>query len=91
MGLFSRKKRNSSSVAKERLKLLLVAERIHCSPNMLIMLKNDMIQTASKYVVVNENQVSITYSQNSDEVIASFPLDHSNQRKRNQETNVKVI
>lgn len=91
MGLFFGKKRNSSSVAKERLKLLLVAERIHCSPNMLIMLKNDMIQTASKYVAVNENQVSITYSQSSDEVIASFPIEHNNHKKRNQETNVKVI
>lgn len=91
MGLFSKSKRNSSTVAKDRLKLLLVAERIDCSPNMLIMLKNDMIQTASKYVVVNENRVSITYSQVSDMVVASFPLDHSNLKKRNQETNVKVI
>ncbi len=91
MGLFSRSKRNSSTVAKDRLKLLLVAERIDCSPNMLIMLKNDMIQTASKYVVVNESRVSITYSQVSDMVVASFPLDHNNLKKRNQETNVKVI
>lgn len=91
MGLFSNKKRNSSSVAKERLKLLLVAERIHCSPNMLIMLKNDMIQTASKYVVFNENQVSITYSASTEQVIATFPIVHNNQRKRNQNTNVKVI
>lgn len=91
MGLFSRSQRNSSTVAKDRLKLLLVAERIHCSPNMLIMFKNDMIQTASKYVVINEKQVSITYSQSSDVVIASFPLEHNNLRKRNQETHVKVI
>lgn len=91
MGVFSNKKRNSSSVAKERLKLLLVAERIHCSPNMLIMLKNDMIQTASKYVVFNENQVSITYSASMEQVIATFPIVHNNQKKRNQNTNVKVI
>lgn len=91
MGLFSSKKGNSSCVAKERLKLLLVAEKINCSPNMLIMLKNDMIQTASKYVVVNENQVSITYSHSTDKVIASFPIVHNNQRKGNQDTNVKVI
>lgn len=91
MGVFSNKKRNSSSVAKERLKLLLVAERIHCSPNMLIMLKNDMIQTASKYVVFNENQVSITYSASTEQVIATFPIVHNNQKKRNQNTNVKVI
>lgn len=91
MALFSKTKRNSSTVAKDRLKLLLLAERINCSPNMLIMLKNDMIQTANKYVVVNEKQVSITYSQSSDVVIASFPLEHNNLRKRKQETHAKVI
>lgn len=91
MGLFSRNRRNSSTVAKDRLKLLLTAERIECTPNMLIMLKNDMIQTASKYVVINESRVSITYNQNADTVVASFPLDHNILRKRNQETNVKVI
>lgn len=91
MALFSKTKRNSSTVAKDRLKLLLLAERINCSPNMLIMLKNDMIQTANKYVVVNEKQVSITYSQSSDVVIASFPLEHNNLRKRKQEAHAKVI
>ena len=91
MGLFSRSRRNSSTVAKDRLKLLLVAERIDCSPNMLIMLKNDMIQTANKYVVVNESRVSITYSHTSDMVIASFPLEHNTLKKRNQETNAKII
>ena len=91
MELFSKHRRNSSTVAKDRLKLLLTAERIQCSPNMLIMFKNDMIQTASKYVVINEKQVSITYSQASDLVIASFPLEHNNLRKRKQKIHAKVI
>lgn len=74
MGLFSFHKRNSSAIAKDRLQLLLVSERIDCSPNMLIMLKNEMIQTANKYVVVDENKVAITYSQSPDMLVAKFPL-----------------
>ena len=74
MGLFSFQKRNSSTIAKDRLKLLLVAERIDCSPNMLIMLKNEMIQAANKYVVVDEQKVSIAFSQTPDMLVAKFPL-----------------
>lgn len=91
MALLFRNKRNSSSVAKERLKLLLAAEKINCSPNMLILLKNDMIQTASKYVVVKEEQVSLTYNQKENVMMASFPIYHNDKNRRNQETNVKVI
>ena len=91
MKLFSGCKRNSGVIAKDRLKLLLTAERIQCSPNLMIMLKNDMIQTASKYVVINEKQVTITYSQFSDQVVARFPLEHNNLRKREQKIHVKVI
>lgn len=82
MGLFSLKKRNSSAIAKDRLKLLLVAERIDCSPNVLIMLKNDMIQAAEKYVVVDKKKVSITYSQSPDMLVAKLPLQQHLLKKR---------
>jgi cell division topological specificity factor len=79
---------HSSVIAKDRLKLLLLAERIQCSPNMLIMLKNDMIKTASKYVIIKEHMVSVSYNQTNNMITAIFPLDHHSFRKGNHFTNV---
>ncbi len=64
MGWFESRKKKSSRIAKDRLKLLLVSERLDCSPTTMIMLKNDLIQTISKYMTMEEDQVtvSITYS-----------------------------
>lgn len=74
MGVFSLYKRKSGSIAKDRLKILLIAERIDCSPNMLVMLKNEMIEAASKYIVVDEDKVAITYTQAPERLVAEFPL-----------------
>ena len=42
MDLF--KKKSSGDVAKDRLKLLLVSDRANCSPEMMEMIKRDIIQ-----------------------------------------------
>ena len=77
----------SGSIAKERLKLLLVSERMNCSPGTLIMLKNDMIQAAGKYAPIDERRVSITYSESPDVIIAKIPLQQHSLRKRIVDTN----
>ena len=38
------KKKGSSDVAKDRLKLLLVSDRANCSPEVMEMIKNDIIK-----------------------------------------------
>ena len=50
MGFFGRKRKKSGSIAKDRLALLLVADRVSCSAQTMQMLKNDMIKAAAKYV-----------------------------------------
>lgn len=77
----------SSSIAKERLKMLLVSERMNCSPSTLIMLKNDMIQAAGKYAPIDERHVSITYCESPDVIIAKIPLQQPSLRKRIVEIN----
>ena len=47
------KKKNSGSVAKDRLKLLLVSDRANCSPEIMDMIKNDIINVISKYVEID--------------------------------------
>ena len=38
------KKKTSGDIARDRLKLLLVSDRANCSPDVMEMIKNDIIQ-----------------------------------------------
>lgn len=77
MGLFNFRRRNTSTIAKDRLKLLLNAERINCSPNILIMLKNDLVKTVNKYIVVDEKKVSIKYTSAPPSLTAHIPIENA--------------
>ena len=45
------------------MKLLLISERIDCSPQMMKMLRNDMIHTVKKYLTIDEKQIKIQITQ----------------------------
>ena len=47
------KKKGSGDVAKDRLKLLLVSDRANCSPEVMEMIKNDIIKVISKYMEID--------------------------------------
>ena len=54
MGLFEMfRKKNSGNVAKDRLKLLLVSDRANCSPDVMEMIKNDIIKVIT--TILGEN------------------------------------
>ena len=64
MGLldfFNRK--SSSEVAKDRLKLLLVSDRVSCSPEVMEMIKNDIIEVISRYMDIDAQGLEIQRSQ----------------------------
>ena len=44
------KRRRSGTIARERLQILLVTDRIGCNPNTTEAIKNDIINTISKYI-----------------------------------------
>ncbi|MGN0398933.1 MAG: cell division topological specificity factor MinE [Blautia sp.] len=64
----------SGLVAKDRLKLLLVAERMDCSPQMMTMLQNDLVLAAGKYFAVAEHRVEIRYLKESTTFLIKMPL-----------------
>lgn len=74
MSFFSKNRKTSGSIAKDRLKLLLVADRVSCSPQTMQMLKNDMIKAAGKYVPIDSGNVSISFRQSPPVLMASIPL-----------------
>ncbi|SEW27057.1 cell division topological specificity factor MinE [[Clostridium] fimetarium] len=68
MSLFDMfKKKNSSDVAKDRLKLLLVSDRANCSPEIMEMIKNDIIKVISKYMVIDAEGLDIQITQTESE------------------------
>ena len=48
------KKPSSGSVAKDRLKLVLIHDRANCSTDLLEMMKNDIMQVIAKYMDIDE-------------------------------------
>ena len=66
--------KRSGHVAKDRLKLLLVSERLDCSPQMMTMLQNDMVRAVSRYFTVQEQKVEIRYLKDTTTVLAKIPL-----------------
>lgn len=69
-----REKRRSAGYARDRMKLLLISERIECSPQMIKMLRSDLIHTVKKYVVVEEDQVRIKISKDPAVIMAYIPV-----------------
>ena len=61
MDLF--KKKSSGDVAKDRLKLVLVSDRANCSPELMEMIKNDIIQVISKYMEIDTEALNIQITQ----------------------------
>lgn len=57
------KKKNSGDVARDRLKLLLVSDRANCSPDVMEMIKNDIIKVISKYMEIDAEGLDIQITQ----------------------------
>ncbi len=61
------RKRTSSNVAKDRLRLVLVSDRANCTPEIMEQMKNDIIQVISKYVEIDTEGLDIKITQTESE------------------------
>ena len=61
--LFGFREPTSSQVAKERLQLVLVQDRIKMSPAVLDRMKDDLITVISRYVEIEPEGVQVTFTQ----------------------------
>ena len=66
--------RRSGLIAKDRLRFLLTSERLDCTPQMMTMLKNDMIRAVDKYFSVQDKKVEIRYIKNRSTLLIKIPL-----------------
>ena len=74
MNVFHHVRKRSAGYARDRMKLLLVSERIDCSPQMMKMLRNDLIHSVKKYITIEEDKVVIQISQEPPVLYASIPV-----------------
>lgn len=61
------RKKGSGDMAKDRLKLLLVSDRANCTPELLEMIKNDIINVISKYMDIDADGLDIQITQTESE------------------------
>ena len=64
----------SAGYARERMKVLLVSERIDCSPQMIKMMKSDLIHSLKKYIMIDEEKVTLSISQDPVILHAEIPV-----------------
>jgi cell division topological specificity factor len=83
LGLGSRKK-SSGSIAKERLKLVLVHDRSGLTPQQLDALKDELLKVIAKYVDIDQEGVEINLAQNQREsrLQADIPIRAAERRRR---------
>lgn len=87
--VFSNESRTSKAVAKERLKLVLVHDRVDCSPQLLDMIKTDILRVIANYAEIEEDGLEIKMSKsrgNQEDIpisalVANIPLKNIKDRK----------
>ena len=53
------RRKSSCQIAKDRLKILLISDRVNCSPEMMELIKNDIAQVISKYMKIDTENMEI--------------------------------
>jgi cell division topological specificity factor len=79
--LFRRKK--SANSAKERLQLVLIHDRTDLTPVQLEALKDDLIETISRYIEIDPSAVNINIAQDgrAQRLVADIPLRSASRKK----------
>ena len=74
--LFGGQSQKSSQLAKDRLKLVLVYDRVKITPMMMDTLKGELIDTISRHLDVDQNGVSVTITrgERQDRLVADIPI-----------------
>ena len=53
------RRRTSRDIAKDRLKILLISDRVNCSPEMMSMIRADITKVISKYMKIDAENMDI--------------------------------
>lgn len=73
MRIFFRRKK-SCEIAKDRLKILLISDRVNCSPEMMELIKADIVKVISKYMKIDTANMEIQISKSTPALYANIPI-----------------
>ena len=74
--ILGREAANSRQVAKERLQLVLVHDRIHMTPSQMAAMRDELLAVVTRYFDVDCDGVEITFTQNkrTNRLVAEVPV-----------------
>ena len=70
-------RKSSGKIAKERLKRVIISDRTDCYPDMFEQIRSDVINTISKYAVIDQKRLEIILERSDDNypvIIANIPI-----------------
>ena len=53
------RRKSSCQIAKDRLKILLISDRVNCSPEVMELIKLDIAKVLSKYMKIDSDNIEI--------------------------------
>ncbi len=68
------RKKKSCEIAKDRLKILLISDRVNCSPEMMELIKSDIVKVISKYMKIDTVNMDIQISKSKPALYANIPI-----------------
>lgn len=89
--LLGRQEPTSREIAKERLQLVLVHDRVRISPGTLDRMKDDLISVISRYVEIEADGVEVTFTQGKRQsrLVADIPVTGPARRPSTSRTGTK--
>jgi cell division topological specificity factor len=90
--IFGQREPTSRDIAKERLQLVLVHDRINISPGLLDKMKDELITVISRYVEIEADGVEVTFTQSKREsrLVADIPVVGPAQRTARKRTTARA-
>lgn len=68
------RRKSSCQIAKDRLKILLISDRVNCSTEMMEVIKNDIAKVISKYMKIDTANMEIQISKTTPALYANIPI-----------------
>ncbi len=81
--LFGKNAKNnkaSSAVAKERLQVALISDRVKITPEQLEAIKDDIVNVISRHLDIDRDGMAITWGESHDRLLADIPVRRSRSR-----------
>jgi len=85
MKIFGKPDKSSKEIARDRLKVVLIHDRANISPEVMKMLKDDIIKVISNYMEINKQDMEITLANDETSValVANIPVQRMKHSSKN--------